>query len=233
MLQHGGHSQVSLTDTDSTTSDSTSNGGARTGRFKERRRFARSMVGVHPALLDGPITEGPPRHAVFARDYLSRRALAAADVLVAILAILLVLPLTAQAVSPIVVLVAAPVIVLVNKVAGLYERDELVLKKTTLDEAPSLLQVAGLYVLMLWLSLEGFSAQNPRAAGVLVLWFATFMLLLIARGVARWVARQVAPTERCLVIGDKASLEAVQNKISSSRLKAAGVPSIDLDARPR
>jgi exopolysaccharide biosynthesis polyprenyl glycosylphosphotransferase len=223
---------VSLPDTESTTSNSTSTAKP-TGRFKERRRFARASVRVHPAFLDGPITEGPPRHAVFARDYLSRRALATADILVAIAAILLVLPLTAQAVSPIVILAAAPVIVLVNKIAGLYERDELVLKKTTLDEAPSLLQVAGLYVLMLWLSLKGFSAQDPQAGGVLILWFATFVLLLIARGTARYVSRQVAPTERCLVIGDKESLEAVEKKIASSRLKAAVVATIDLEARPR
>ena len=224
------------------TDSSTTPDGAVSGRGRARysgRRFARSAfarnpsAAVKPPFFDGPITESPPRGAVFAREYLSRRALAAADIVVSIVAILLVLvlPLTAQWVSPVLLLAAAPVMVLVNKVAGLYDRDELVLKKTTLDEAPSLLQVAGLYVLLIWLSLDGLSSQGPNAAGVLVLWFATFMLLLVARGAARWVARQFAPMERCLMIGDNQSLEAVRNKIASSRLKADVVASIDLEAR--
>src|SRR3954471_21722103 len=75
--------RVSLPNTESTTRNARSSAKP-AGRFKERRRFARASVRVHPAFLDGPITEGPPRHAVFARDYLSRRALASADVLVAI-----------------------------------------------------------------------------------------------------------------------------------------------------
>ena len=46
---------------------------------------------------------------------------------------------------------AAPVAVLVNKIGGLYERDELVLRKTTLDEAPALLQISGLFALIVYL----------------------------------------------------------------------------------
>jgi exopolysaccharide biosynthesis polyprenyl glycosylphosphotransferase len=223
---------VSATDTEG--SSTTKHAVPGRGRVRvTRRRFARNgSAPVQPAFLGGPITEGPPRQAVFQRDYLSRRALAAADVVVAVSAILLVLPLTGQMVSALIVLCAAPAMVLLNKVAGLYDRDELVLKKTTLDEAPSLLQVAGLYVLLLWLSLEWLTENGPAASGVLLLWAATCFLLLFARGVARWLARQFAPTERCLVVGDPESLEAVAGKIASSRLKAEVVGSIDIEAHP-
>ena len=48
-----------------------------------------------------------------------------------------------------------PIAVLVNKVGGLYDRDELVLNKTTLDEAPALLQITGLFALLVWLGQDG------------------------------------------------------------------------------
>ena len=40
-----------------------------------------------------------------------------------------------------------PLIVLVFKIAGLYDRDQLRIVHSTLDEAPTLLQLTGLYVL--------------------------------------------------------------------------------------
>ena len=38
-----------------------------------------------------------------------------------------------------------------NKIGGLYERDELVLSKSTLDEAPALLKFSGLFALIVFL----------------------------------------------------------------------------------
>ena len=51
-------------------------------------------------------------------------------------------------VTPLVV-AGAPLIVLIGKVVGLYDRDELLLRKNTLDEAPKLFQVATLMALLL------------------------------------------------------------------------------------
>ena len=42
-------------------------------------------------------------------------------------------------------------ILVLSKVLNLYDRDELLLRKTTLDEAPKLFQVATLMALLLWL----------------------------------------------------------------------------------
>ena len=61
-------------------------------------------------------------------------------------------------------------IVLVNKIAGLYDRDELVLNKTTLDEAPSLLQITGLFTLLVWMGHDAFARWGLDPSSVLVLW---------------------------------------------------------------
>ena len=44
-------------------------------------------------------------------------------------------------------LVAAVIVVPISKVIGLYDRDDLVLRKSTLDESPALFQLATLYAL--------------------------------------------------------------------------------------
>ena len=83
----------------------------------------------------------------FERESLHRRLLAAADVLSASLALLLVLYVAGDARPTLVALAGLPLVVLLFKVAGLYDRDQLRLVPSTLDEAPMLAQLAGLYAL--------------------------------------------------------------------------------------
>ena len=68
------------------------------------------------------------------------------------------------------VLVAAPLMVVLNTMSRLYERDQLVLKRTTLDEAPSLLQAAALFTLLLWLLHDGATLVELYAGDVAVVW---------------------------------------------------------------
>ena len=125
--------------------------------------------------------------------------------------------------------VAAPAIVLVSKVCGLYERDELVLKKTTLDEAPRLLQMAALYTLLLWLVHDGFTAVELDASDVLIVWGATFALLVGLRGFSRWAVRSSVPPERCLVVGPANSIAVVRQKLRESRVNAEVVAAVPVD----
>ncbi len=64
-------------------------------------------------------------------------------------------------------LLTVPLIVVVAKVQGLYDRDALLLNKTTLDEAPKLFQVATLYTFLLTLTQSHFvdGQPEPDAAG--------------------------------------------------------------------
>ena len=58
-------------------------------------------------------------------------------------------------------LAALPLVVVISKLLGLYDRDELVLRKSTLEEAPRLFQLATLFSLVLWI------AEQPLDLGEL------------------------------------------------------------------
>jgi exopolysaccharide biosynthesis polyprenyl glycosylphosphotransferase len=201
------------------------------GAAERSRRFGRRARPLPRFSRDGgPITEGITGGAISFREGLYRRTLASADALVGALLVLVVLPLMADAPPALVAVVVVPVVVLLHKAVGLYERDELVLKKTTLDEAPALLQIAALHVLVLWLFLDGATTVALGASEVMVLWAATVALLLCGRVTARWLARRISATERCLVVGPRASIVAVETKLGSGRVNAEVVASLDLDA---
>ena len=125
-----------------------------------------------------------------------------------------------------------PLLVLVDKVVGLYDRDELVMSKSTLDEAPVLVQIAGLFSLLLWLVLDAWSAIELDASDVVALWTAMSALLLLARACAREAARALAGTERVLVVGEPASIAGVREKLAGARIDAAVVATLELGPEP-
>ena len=195
------------------------------------RRFGRRARATPRSTRDGgPITEGTTAAATSLREGLYRRTLAAADALVAAVVVLVVLPLIAEGAPLAVAALAVPLVVLLHKAVGLYERDELVLKKTTLDEAPALLQIGALHTLVLWLFLDGVTTIALSTTEVLRLWVMTVVLLLCGRVTARWLARRLSATERCLVVGEHASIVAIQDKLHAGRVNAEVVASLDLDA---
>src|SRR3954452_15175710 len=152
------------------------------------RRFARRAASVaaparRPAV---GITEGVPQVSVNVRDGLYRRTLALADALAAFAALTLVVVWDAGADFDPWVLLAGPIAVLVSKVGGLYERDELVLKKTTLDEAPALLQISGLFSLVVFLVQNKLVHADLTPDIVFALWMTTFATLLAGRMLARY-----------------------------------------------
>ena len=95
------------------------------------RRFARlpGARALQPRRPDR-IEEGAALAPVNLREGLYRRSLAIADASAALLALCLIVVWDAGARFDPWVLLAMPVVVLVSKVGGLYERDELVLRKT-------------------------------------------------------------------------------------------------------
>ncbi|MEJ7825956.1 MAG: hypothetical protein WKF48_11030 [Solirubrobacteraceae bacterium] len=98
--------------------------------------------------IERPITEGTSARQIRFREALFRRCLAIADVLAAAVALLVcVNVLGSDALQP-VALLALPLILVAGKAHGLYDRDELVVNKTTMDQAPALFQCATLYALL-------------------------------------------------------------------------------------
>lgn len=115
------------------------------------------------------------------------------------------------------------------KIFGLYDRDEALLHKTTLDEAPKLFQVATLGALCTWLAggfvVAGGTLDRHEA---LMLWLMLIVFLILARATARAMALRLSPAERCLFIGDQGVAETIGSKLADHHgLKAELVANID------
>ena len=139
------------------------------------------------------------------RDTFFRRLLAVADLASAICGLIVVGAFTGRGI-PLVTLAAVPLIVVMAKVAGRYDHDELVLRKSTLEETPSLLALAAAFALA-WSAVAFLAGAHLelRGAGVVVLWASTGACLLVARSGARALAAALAPPERALIVGDAPS----------------------------
>jgi exopolysaccharide biosynthesis polyprenyl glycosylphosphotransferase len=195
--------------------------GSRSFRVDTRRRRS-------PTLR---ITEARGPAACMRRDALFRRALLAADVVAIVAAFTLTVGLSSRSLQLTWVSIAcAPILVFWAKLTGLYDRDETLLRKTTLDEAPKLFQLATLCALVAWLAGGLLVSGQLDRHQALFLWLSLAGLLILARAVARAVALRIAPAERCLFIGDEASAGTVRSKLTGhGGVKAKVVAHLDLD----
>jgi exopolysaccharide biosynthesis polyprenyl glycosylphosphotransferase len=163
------------------------------------------------------------------REALYRRMLCVADLAAAAFSLLLIVSIAGEDSLRLASALALPVIVLASKIIGLYDRDELVLRKTTLDEAPAIFQLATAYTLVFWLLDNTFVNGSLGKGQVVVLWFTTFALTLGGRAVARRLAKAAAPTERVLVIGDETSYQRLGAKLHDERVGAVLVGRLPYD----
>jgi exopolysaccharide biosynthesis polyprenyl glycosylphosphotransferase len=193
------------------------------------RRFVPSGSVVPLPVRRGRAAGGAERirPSLLRREALHRRLLGAADMLAATLALTFVLALAGQAPTA-VALAAIPLIIVLFKVGGLYDRDQLRLAHSTLDEVPSLLQLTGVYVLGA-LIVEPLVFASALSGGEMAgLWLATFIAILASRSVARWLVARAAPIERCLVIGDPERADRIRSKVASSHARASVVATLPL-----
>ena len=115
-----------------------------------------------------------------------------------------------------------------HKVAGCTSATSSSCKKTTLDEAPALLQVTGPCTLLLFLGQNVFVHAAMTPTLVFELWIASFVLLFVCRSSARRISRASAP-ERCLVLGDANAIRTVRTKFESAGVNAKIVAGVRLD----
>ena len=167
------------------------------------------------------------------RDSLHRIVLAGADLSAAAGALVLDTLVLGDDRLNLVALAAIPTVVLVSKAVGLYDRDELLLRKATLDEAPALFRVATLYTFVVWLS-EGFFIDGVFGRDqLLALWVLLFGFMLVTRAAARSVARALTSDERCVVMGSAESAALVQRKLhDTGAVKARVVGRIPIGDEP-
>jgi exopolysaccharide biosynthesis polyprenyl glycosylphosphotransferase len=151
------------------------------------------------------------------RDALFRRSLLAADIFAILAALILTVALSSRRVPLQLTwesLAGIPLLLIGAKLLGLYDRDETLLRKTTLDEAPKLFELATLCTLVAWLSGHLVVAGTLDRKEALFLWVTLAGLLILSRATARGLALRVGPVERCLFIGDERSAGMVSSKLS-------------------
>jgi exopolysaccharide biosynthesis polyprenyl glycosylphosphotransferase len=195
------------------------------------RRFLRYGRPI-PALRQPsstPITEGEASPETTLREGLYRRTLALADGAAALLLLVVFLPVFGQSPPLLVSVIAVPVLVLLGKLTGLYERDEVVLNKSTLDETPLLLQVTGLFTFLISLYVAAATPTGLNTSDAVTLWALAFTLVVTGRLAARWAVGRIAATERCLIVGEAASIALVRSKLASAHLNTEVVATLSTE----
>jgi exopolysaccharide biosynthesis polyprenyl glycosylphosphotransferase len=177
------------------------------------------------------ITESRGPEASLRRDSIFRRMLLLADIFAIVAAFVLTVEFSSRSLQLTWAgILGLPILVLGAKTFGLYDRDETILRKTTLDEAPKLFHVATLSALVAWLGGGLIVAGSLNRREALFLWLALASLLVLARSTARAIALRLAPAERCLFIGDEAAARTIRSKLTGhGGVKAEMVAHIDLD----
>ena len=197
----------------------------------ERRRFARGRLARRPWRAPDvrDIREGPTAIEAQRRDARVRRALAAADVLAATLAIAAAVTFGDLTPTPYIAL-APLLIVLLCKLMRLYDRDENVIRKSTLDEAPALFQAAAVYTLAVGFASDVFVEGGIGKLSAAALSLVLVLALVASRVAARRVASRSAPPERLLVLGGAEPTERLQARIEKAHsLRAVLVGRVALE----
>jgi exopolysaccharide biosynthesis polyprenyl glycosylphosphotransferase len=198
-------------------------------------RASRGLFGVAarrlPASAGMPEVRGPA--ACLRRDSLFRRSLLIADVVAIVSALVLTVAVSSR-LTPLHLtwesIAGIPILLIGAKLLGLYDRDETLLRKTTLDEAPKLFQLATLSTLVAWLAGPFVVSGRLDRKEALFMWLTLAGLLVFSRALARALALRLGPLERCLFIGDERSAAMTSSKLTGhGGIKAKIVAHLDLD----
>ncbi len=195
----------------------------------ERAAISTDSPGRRPRLAaPGPAPGWAPTEAVARRDARLRRVVAFADALAAALALLVTMLLVGVDHPAVAALSTVPLIVLAAKVIGVYDRQASLVRNSTLDEVPLLLQLATLYALIVWLLNGLILTGSSTRQELLVNWIALSVLLIVLRALARLLVRHTTTPERCLVIGDGPTCARIRTKLAKPSLHSAVVAHIPI-----
>src|SRR3954468_23301975 len=179
----------------------------------ERRLEVAQPVIDHPL----PDEDGLVSAAARRRDALNRRSLMVADVLATAGALFFSIAAVGGGSLRISLAAAALVVVVLGKLLGLYDRDEHVFHKSTLDEAPKHFQLALVYTLVVWFMAPWLiDGTFTRAAGFALV-ASSFIGTVVARTLAREFARRVGPLERVLIIGRSGTRMRLAGKLTAAQ----------------
>jgi exopolysaccharide biosynthesis polyprenyl glycosylphosphotransferase len=178
----------------------------------------------------GGVTEAAPWGRAARRDWIFRRLLAVADMLAAAVAIVVGGALLTADLVNLGSIVGLPLVVLAAKTLGLYDRDELVIHKTTLNDAPKLFYLTTLFTLVYTVVEADLQDTTIATETILVLWLLMMTSVMVGRWTARRVARSLTPSERCVLVGDVTHARRVKRMLESHpNLNAELVATIPFD----
>jgi exopolysaccharide biosynthesis polyprenyl glycosylphosphotransferase len=160
------------------------------------------------------------------RAALHHRVLAVADVLAVTTTVALVFDVNQHRLA--LMALAMPLVIVPFKIAGIYDRDELRLVQSTLDEVPILMQLTALFALAVVIAKWLLEKGTLGAQQIVALWLGAFAAIVICRTFARWLAGRLTPLERCLVIGELDRAKRIRERVASSHARAAVVASLRL-----
>jgi exopolysaccharide biosynthesis polyprenyl glycosylphosphotransferase len=152
----------------------------------------------------------------YKRDAAYRRALVVADVVAATLAFSCAVAVGGSGLA-LTAIIVLPMVVLTSKLMGLYDRDELVFHKSTLNEAPKLFHLATLFALLVRILQGALVHGSLNTRQLLVLWISFLLLVVAGRTLARRAARRIAPAERCLIVGPSGERMRLAHKLATSQ----------------
>jgi exopolysaccharide biosynthesis polyprenyl glycosylphosphotransferase len=180
---------------------------ARSGPFKRRPPRIEETTGFPEEPSDAFGTD---------RDTRFRRVLAAVDVTAAAVSLVLALVMIAgESLNLLPAVLSIPLAIVVSKAIGLYDRDENLLRKTTLDEAPGLLTVSAFYAFIVWLAAPLLVNGHLGRGSIVALAGFSFVAMMIGRAIARVVAISRMRPERCIVIGSASAADRVAEKLEA------------------
>jgi exopolysaccharide biosynthesis polyprenyl glycosylphosphotransferase len=192
-----------------------------------------AMPGPRPAAASAngaaPIDAGAPP-SVLRREARHRRLLGVADALTVTLTLLLVLNVIGSDHAALVAVASMPLVIVPFKIAGLYDRDDLRLVHSTLDEIPQLMQMTALFALGVTILQSVMVRGHLGGDQIAGLWLGAFTMIVFGRVLARWLAGRTSPLERCLVIGEPERAHRIRERLGASRARATVVASLPLVA---
>jgi exopolysaccharide biosynthesis polyprenyl glycosylphosphotransferase len=159
------------------------------------------------------------------RDAVFQKLLVCADLLAAAAGVAVLAALGGHGLA-VASLWTIPLIVVLAKMSGRYGHDEMTLRKSTLEELPALVVLAGANALA-WsvIALVANVHMSLRGGGVVVLWLTTAVALPVFRMGARKLGALAAPHERVLIVGNAASRALLASSLGTdpaARLEVVG-----------
>ena len=182
----------------------------------------------------GGLSEADPNRVVLRRDAIFRRSLALVDVTSAVLALIVAVTYVNPSLNILpAALLLLPCVVVFNKALGTYDRDEHLLRKTTIDEVPQILQTSVMLALVTWLGEAQFVGGGLAQKAVFGIAATAFVATVVGRGAVRTIALRLTPRERCLVIGGSAAAARVAARLESSpAVNAHVIGRVELEHAP-